>query len=113
MLAAFLVVRGFVPPGYMPSDGSSGSFYMLCHGDFHSAQILALDPASVSSTDTSQTHAEHSLCPFSAVSVSTTNSNVSMVFDRIPYEVRRFSITYVKQLQYFIYPARAPPHHYC
>lgn len=40
-LCAFLLVKGFVPAGFMPSDGSSPGPYMLCPGDQLSALLLS------------------------------------------------------------------------
>ncbi len=40
VLCAFLLAKGFVPAGFMPSDGSAPGLYMLCPGDPLSALLL-------------------------------------------------------------------------
>lgn len=38
-------MRAIVPAGYMPSDGSTSSWFMLCYGDSLSRQVIAVtDP---------------------------------------------------------------------
>ncbi|ABD79803.1 hypothetical protein [Saccharophagus degradans] len=42
-LIAFIAMRAAVPAGYMPSDGADGThgaWYMLCHGDRLSKQLI-------------------------------------------------------------------------
>lgn len=62
VLCAFLLAKGFVPAGFMPSDGSAPGLYMLCPGDPLSALLLTTQaPESGSHHHTGQlaAHPDH------------------------------------------------------
>lgn len=60
-LLSFVFAKALVPPGFMLSDGSSQSLYMLCHGDLTSRALLAMPEKGASSErlNTNDMHHDH------------------------------------------------------